>query len=101
MTDLRTTPRWFDMDIRTVVNVRICGESRPCIILDKKTYFELTKNWISGQFFLFKYDNSDFRTETVINIYSSIQFGKTMCYEILYGDKKVWVTESYLKEASL
>ncbi len=98
------------MDIGDVVNVKIHGEYSSCVILDKKTYFELYSMWTSdSRHLIVDYGNGgSFVGQSLQYCPTSLigygQLGsQSMCYQLLYGDQKVWtrrkMIEKYDREA--
>lgn len=82
------------MDIGTVISVDIENEERTCVILSKKYYSDfLLKD--QKVLFLTRYHDNDINETVTVPFFVYKREGlpgdEIMCYELMYGDKRVWV----------
>ena len=85
------------MDIGAVVGVKIDDEERMCVIVDKKYYCDISFEGDIIPPFLTRYvgQPNNFEYNTIIHPRKSENIGdKIICYEIMYGDNRVWVLEN-------
>ena len=101
--------RGFDMNIGSVVDVQIDGEYNTCIVLSGKTYYDLYPMWRCTSQYLEEYHPYDRRVGlfVVTNqnycpqiLYYCGQECPPICYELLYGDNRVWIRDDILEKYS-
>ncbi len=101
------------MEIGSIINIRIDGKDKVCILLSKKTWLELNSGWpkygqdiddtLVGRTFIFEaynggnpptlYSYFQRRGATFLNIHDS-----EICYELMMGDRKVWMRDKQFRE---
>ena len=87
------------MKIGTVVNLRIDGDIRSCVILNKITYHDLYDMWTNDMKYLREYNSYDdlYASQFQILPVNLSGYDQDPIYQLLYGDKKVWIRGDTLK----
>lgn len=90
------------MDIGTVVNIRITGVVRTCVILDRKPYYDLCCGWTNSTLKylkeLYRHDGLFVNTDPFFPDELRGFSSNGLCYELMYGDSKVWIKDDRLEE---
>ncbi len=79
------------MEIGTVLIIDILGEEKTCVIINKKYYCDFIFEDVITTPFLTRYYDSDDGTNGIVYLKKYTFNGGVMCYELMYGDKRVWV----------
>ncbi len=88
------------MDIGDVIIMPIGGRDRTCIIVDKKTYGEIRRDFVGEEKF---FDDVIPPMSPEPGIYVATysrqlikindDYDKVMCYELMVGDEKAWMRD--------
>lgn len=97
------------MDIGSVVNLvfeEYPAECKVCIVINKKAYVEVRKDWIfGGEWFIKEYEDELYlsgspnpTSYSILGLPSFEIEGDEICYEVMCGDNKYWIMEFLLEK---